>query len=365
MELYGSRSKERGLPAILLLILTAIILVAVLDWGYSENAVLGLLLALPIAMTATLDEERWVWGAAIVAAFAMLGVMYLGPPDDAAVSREVFTLNRVLAFLAIGFSASVAVILQRRRLDAERARDEAISVGSLNRILVALIAHDLRAPLVLADQALTYSYENAIHGMPNDPELLADVSARVGRSLRTIEGILAVARRDVEGPRRKRGMPRSASTRVKHELTEELAAFKREAEDRGKLIDADLGPLGDGAHPIDGLLVRQVVGILVDNAIRYAPPGRIRVTGRLHEGDLVLGISDGGSTPVEGDTDPTGSGLGGAGLGLELCRAIAANAGGSLTIRRTGTGRDCTLRLPLGVTPAAPLVPVAVAVGDR
>src|SRR5690606_19177004 len=189
--------------------------------------------------------------AVALASVAMIAVLVVGPPLDMQVDRESFTLNRALVFMVIAFSAAVAIVLQRRRLEAERARDEAVSAGNLNRILVALIAHDLRAPLVLADQALTYSYENAIQGRPDDPELLADVSARVGRSLRMIEGILSVARRDVESPVPARGAVRSSASRVKHELVDELSGFEREARDRGKVVDAKLDELGDGFHPID------------------------------------------------------------------------------------------------------------------
>ena len=351
----GAKRRSRPPVVILLLIVIAIILVAIMDWGYAANGALGLLFALPIAMTATLERERWVWLAVALASVAMIAVLVVGPPLDMQVDRESFTLNRALVFMVIAFSAAVAIVLQRRRLEAERARDAAVSAGNLNRILVALIAHDLRAPLVLADQALTYSYESAIHDRKSDPELLADVSARVGRSLRMIEGILSVARHDVNNPASARSRMRGTSSRVKAELTDELAGFGREAEDRGKVLDIQLDALGDGQHPIDGLLVRQVAGILVDNAIRYAPAGRIRVSGRLHEGDLILVVADGGMVPsTEDSMEP-----GGAGLGLELCRAIAANAGGSLTINQEPNGRNCTLRLPLGVSPAsAPLVPV-------
>lgn len=358
MSPFGSERRWRPRPPPLsLLILTAIVIVTVLDWSMPQNIVLGILLALPIAMTASLDDERWVWGAALVAVCGMLVAMHIGPPRvPPAPDGEAIAFGRLLALLAILFSATLAVVLQRRRREAERARDEAIAAGSLNRILVALIAHDLRAPLVLAEQALTYSYENAVTGRSSDPELLADVSARLGRSLRTIEGILAVARHDVRQQPTPGLAARPLTTNVKEELTDELRAFEREARDRGKTIVADLQELGDVPLRIDGLLVRQVIGILVDNAIRYAPPGQIRVSARQHDGDLVLAVADGGKVPqVPADVEP-----GGAGLGLELCRAIAVNAGGSLTIHQTDTGRTCTLRLPLGVTPSSvPMVPAA------
>src|SRR5690606_41265210 len=104
-----------------------------------------------------------------------------------------------------------------------------------------------------------------------------------------------------------------------------------------------------------GPRARHVAVIRVDNALRSAPARRIRVSGRPHEADLILVVADGGMVPATEDSMEPG----GAGLGLELCRAIAANAGGSLTINQEPNGRTCTLRLPLGVTPATgPLVPV-------
>src|SRR5690606_32256602 len=167
------------------------------SWGYQDQAVLGLLMGLPVAMTATLDDRRWVWLAIAVALASMFTVSYLGQLEVTETPRDPFGFDRILALVVVGFSAVLAMILQRRRMEAERARDEAVATGNLNRLLVALISHDLRALLVLADQALTYSYENAIRSEPSDPDLLADVSARVGRSLRMIEGILSVARNHV------------------------------------------------------------------------------------------------------------------------------------------------------------------------
>src|SRR5690606_20747273 len=53
-----NRSARARPPVIILFIVIAIVLVAIMDWGYSANGILGLLFALPIAMTATLDRQR-------------------------------------------------------------------------------------------------------------------------------------------------------------------------------------------------------------------------------------------------------------------------------------------------------------------
>ena len=105
-------------------------------------------------------------------------------------------------------------------------------------------------------------------------------------------------------------------------------------------------------------MVDLAIGNLMENAIRYSPPGRA-VTVTAHstaDGGLAIAVTDQGPGIPEGEqerifqryyrTSPTPD-LPGTGLGLYLSREIAHLHGGSLTVRsQAGHGATFTLELP-------------------
>ncbi|MDP3652797.1 MAG: DUF4118 domain-containing protein [Rhodoferax sp.] len=106
---------------------------------------------------------------------------------------------------------------------------------------------------------------------------------------------------------------------------------------------------------VDPVLIAQLIGNLLDNALKYSP-ATIDLTVCTAEHQLRVAVKDRGDGIPE-DMYPTifqpysrgdSSGQRGAGLGLALCRAIATAHGGTLTLRpRAGGGNSFTLALPL------------------
>jgi two-component system sensor histidine kinase KdpD len=112
---------------------------------------------------------------------------------------------------------------------------------------------------------------------------------------------------------------------------------------------------------VDGQLIRQLLSNLLENAVKYTPPGTTIVIRAVAASDLVmLTLEDDG--PGFGSVVPErlfekfergqkeGS-VGGAGLGLAICRAIARLHGGSIhATGREGGGARFEILLPQSTT---------------
>jgi signal transduction histidine kinase len=135
---------------------------------------------------------------------------------------------------------------------------------------------------------------------------------------------------------------------VRQELERVASTFLREADGRGKHIVLRLEGVPDAPVPVHRLVLRQVTGILLDNAVRYASPGEIVVAARADARELVVRVEDAGFPAPGAAAAAEPQGLG---LGLQLSRALAGQAGGSLTVEDGGSGYRCELRLPFVTIP--------------
>jgi two-component system sensor histidine kinase KdpD len=114
--------------------------------------------------------------------------------------------------------------------------------------------------------------------------------------------------------------------------------------------------------PLDAVLVEQVLFNLLDNALKYSPPGSpIEVSTAIEEREAVIRVADRGPGIAEEDrervfdkfyrADPQRT-KAGVGLGLAICRGIVTAHGGRIGANeRPGGGAELWFALPLGDTP--------------
>jgi signal transduction histidine kinase len=318
-----------------------IVAIVVLDWMTTAGVVVGILLSAPIVLLSLLPRSKPVLFATLIALVGYTIAATFGQPPVS--PRSVWVPNRILAVLAILASAGIALNLQRHRLIAEEALRAALSARDTNRLLMSLMAHDLRAPLVAATQVLEYVERSSANGSPVDAQLVGDTGLRLRRNLRVIEQVLELARRDAQQD--SASQPARSRVRVADEIEREAMSFLDEAEACGKRIVLRVRPVAGIEIPVDALVVRQVLAILLDNAIRYARPGPISIEAALRADKLVLSVTDSG--PGLSARPPNGANQTGSGIGLDLCRTLAARAGGSLDLDLDSEqGTRFTLRLP-------------------
>ena len=113
-------------------------------------------------------------------------------------------------------------------------------------------------------------------------------------------------------------------------------------------------------------LIQQALTNLLDNAVKYSPPGgAVRLTGIRKGGLLRLAVRDQGPGIPAGDVEraterffrgESARATPGFGLGLTLVRAVAQLHGGSLILDSSESGLDAVLTLPLAPAPSEPAV---------
>ncbi|WP_033337803.1 sensor histidine kinase [Catenuloplanes japonicus] len=227
--------------------------------------------------------------------------------------------------------------LSARRETVERQR----------RSMVSDIAHELGSPLTNIRAWLQAARDGVAEADRELLDLLADEAALLHH---VIDDLRDLAAADA-GRLRLHPEP----VYVNELLGQVVVAHQGRADSITITLDAD----GDPEAVLDPTRVRQAVGNLVSNAVRYSPPGgTVTVRSRVDGDDLVIEVADAGSGIAEDDlphvferfwrADLSRSRhTGGSGLGLAIVRNLIEAHGGTVTATsRAGHGSTFTIRLP-------------------
>lgn len=224
----------------------------------------------------------------------------------------------------------------------------------LRRQLLADIGHELRTPATVirgeADIALRGPRRNAAD-YRGALERIAAATRQLGKVL---DDLLTLSREDADA------LPmRFDRTDVGIVLSEALSQASTLGDLRGVVLLADTR-LAGGAVFGDGLRLRQIIGILLDNAIRYSNAGGIvRVRAIAEDGLWTLEIADTGiGVPADEVARIFERGFrgvaarrhraDGSGLGLAIARTLTERHRGGLEIEANpGGGTLARLSLPL------------------
>jgi signal transduction histidine kinase len=232
------------------------------------------------------------------------------------------------------------------RMQEELRRQEAA-----RRAFVSTASHELRTPLTMLQGTMELLDEDLRDG--GDLEDAQDQVERARRELRRLSvlasELLDLSRLDADVQLRSEPV----------ELAEIARAVAAEFSLRAAERDVDLdvvpteGPCWARADPA---ACARVVRILIDNALRYAPPGRpIEIIATHDRGKVVVRVSDHGpGVPPEererifvrfhrGKATSVESGFG---LGLAIGRELAERMGGTLELVDSAHGACFALTLP-------------------
>lgn len=256
----------------------------------------------------------------------------------------------LVAFLASTFVATE--LLNRARAEAETARrhDEAAQrLTEANRAkdeVLAAVSHDLRTPLttikLLAQRA-------AARGEP----AAADIEDQADRLAKLVTNVLDLSRI------RAGGIDLDMHLNTAEDLVG--AAIQRVAgATDGRRVNAivDLSLPALTAR-FDFVQTLRILGNLIDNALRYTPPGgAVDIETLMDDPWLAIRVADRGPGIAPSEQERVFEAFyrpaaeapdaGHAGLGLSIARQLAEMQGGNLGyVAREGGGSVFTLRLPL------------------
>jgi PAS domain S-box-containing protein len=233
---------------------------------------------------------------------------------------------------------------QEAQREAERLKDE----------FFALVSHELRTPLTSIMGYLELLAEDGEGKLDDEDWHHLEVMQRnADRLLRLVGDILLVAQVQA-GTFTVHPTQMDVSTLIEHAV--EAAMPKAEA------TDISLNLHGRPTPPIEGDHDRlaQLVDNLITNALKFTPAGqRIDVTCCTRDGDVLIEVANTGSylSPAEQEqlferfyraSDAVGGAIGGVGLGLAICRAIAEAHGGEISVRsEVDDGTTFSVRLPV------------------
>jgi two-component system sensor histidine kinase KdpD len=222
----------------------------------------------------------------------------------------------------------------------------------LQSTLLAAISHDLRTPLAtVVGAASSLQTQRDKLGQAEQDRLLASIVSEANYLSNVTENTLQLVR-----------LGNAGELHLDWESIEEVVGAvlgRVRQRDPARRIGSSVPP-GLPLIRADPVLLAQLLENLLDNALKYSDEA-IDLAVHAVDGELHVCVKDRGPGIAEADEvrifEPyrrnDRSGQRGAGLGLALCKAIAAAHGGSLTLRRRNAGGS-SFRLTLPVDPRQP-----------
>jgi signal transduction histidine kinase len=287
-----------------------------------------------------------------LAAPLLLGPRAIGMLSVVRVEPDSFSAEEIELVSLLGRLVATAV-QNIRNYDAERRTVEELRrLSALRADFVSLVSHELRSPMAAVIGAARTLQQRWRELRPDQRDSFLDlIAGETNRLAQLVADVLDTSR--IEAGTFSYAF---ADVEVGRLVLDTVAAAGVE-QDEVKVVAAVNGPLprirGDAER------LRQVVGNLVDNAVKYSPAGgEVRVAAHARTGWVCVDVSDNGPGIAReqhqlifekfGRAKTDGS-QPGTGLGLFIARSIVEAHGGTLEVRSVvDRGTTFTLSLPAG-----------------
>ncbi len=328
-------------PAVMLHVADTMMVLQLHDSPWDDIAhsyAMAMLLLLLVAVVVTLIVEgRWIRRALAPVTTIEAALRRLATGEYARL--EVLGDEPEGAAVVSAYNAAADELATSIRLRAE--------AESNLRQFVADAGHELRTPLTVIMGFVDVLRQGAIAEQALAQRILESVAAEGERMRRLIARLLLLARLDAVAPERRESVDLAQLVADTVESFRPLAGTTK----LSTKFEPDVTVTGSASD------VREIVGILVDNALKYAPGSNVAVSTERDDGFGVICVADDGpgmSPDLRARAfdrfsrgDERGS-VPGSGLGLAIVKRIAVRADGDVDLQSTlGKGTTVRVRLPL------------------
>lgn len=300
------------------------------DYAQSDHAIDAYTMdRVQAAMAAPVYEDGQITGSLVVAS-------YRADRRYSSTEREMLVALAEHASLAL----TDAKIVDGMR-EAQRSKD----------MFLAMVSHELKTPLTVIMGVLLTLKANMERLPPGIRDDLMESAYLRARDLeRLIEMLLRGARAELAG--------KKEVVRLSVAMHQSIAGFNASRPIR-------MEPPPDASVSIDPAALRQILGVLLENAISHsAQESPIAVAASCENGQLVIDISNEGTLPKEIKTDelfrPFNRGAdarsSGVGLGLYVAAKLAESMDGSITARSADGRVTFSFSCPLGISTTSQVV---------
>ena len=272
--------------------------------------------------------------------------------------RRLESLSETAVALADGDKQARATLTGQDEISAVAASfnsmaDQLADAEERERQFLMSIGHDLRTPLTTIK-----GYSEAIEAgrvdaddLPRVAEVLRRQADRLGR---LVEDLMLLSRLES-----REFTLRPEAVEVAAHLEGLKESFHSRLDAAHVRLETDIRPMG--TMHVDPDRIAQIVGNLMDNALRYTPEGgRVTLTGRRDAEQAVIAVADTGPGIDPEDLPHLFDRLyvaqkyrpvrpEGSGLGLAIVKQLSEAMGGGVSVQsRLGVGTTVTVRLPVG-----------------
>lgn len=278
--------------------------------------------------------------------------------SDIVVNMIFLLTSVVIGFLLI--KSVEAEVTQREKveklaLDLEAANSRLKEVDQLKSEFLSLATHQIRAPLTAIKGYTSLILEGDYGEVPQSIAKPVDIIAKSCQNLvMIVNDFLNISR--IEQGRMKYEL---SSFDLRSVAEQVVAEIRPNIEDAG--LSFDFVPHTEGVLVYaDNNKIKQVIGNLIDNAIKYTPSGGITLSVTQHEGFARLVLTDTGIGISSEDIpklfnkftrakDANRQNVIGTGLGLYIAKQMVEAQGGKVWLESEGVGKGTTsiMELPL------------------
>jgi two-component system sensor histidine kinase KdpD len=298
--------------AITVAVVTAIGIVTTPVTSHADQAMAYLLAVLVAAL-----GGRGPGLAAAVLSAACFDFFFVEPVHTFAIADRSFLITFAV-MLATG--VAIGSLVNRMKVVEKEIRTE-----ELRSTLLSSVSHDMRTPLATITGVATSLRDEA---KGNDREQLDTIVEEAQRLSRIVANLLAITRVETGAQPKREWVP-----------LDELVGPALQRLDKELVHHPVTVSIKDESAFVDPILFEQLLSNLVENAAKHTPVGvPIEIRAKRAARATVLEVVDKGPGLPDGPAERVfdkfyrgpDAAIGGVGLGLAVCRAIAAAHGGKI-----------------------------------